>query len=360
MPYLNVAEVESALQVASAAPNSAFTQLITLPNATWEGRTCHALRLSTATSPRPGIYLLGGIHAREWGSPDILLFFVEQLQTAFRTSSGLTLGASTFTANQVKSILDGLELYVFPQANPDGRNHSFTVDPLWRKNRRPALAGHTAPGCIGVDLNRNYPFMWHFPDFFDPAAPIANSVDPCEYEVYIGPGELSEPETRNVVWLLDQHPPIRFFIDLHSFGQDILYTWGDDQDQTTKPAMNFQNPLFNGKRGIANDTAYREYIATSDRATAVGLANRMRDAIKAVRGTRYATKQAFALYPTAGTSDDYAYSRHLTDPAKPKIYAYTIEWGQTFHPPYAEMTDIIAEITAGLVEFALAALITPT
>jgi murein tripeptide amidase MpaA len=202
--------------------------------------------------------------------------------------------------------------------------------------------------------------MWHFPDFFDSAAPIANSVDACDYEVYIGPGELSEPETRNVVWLLDQHPTIRFFVDLHSFGRDILYTWGDDQDQTTKPAMNFQNPAFNGKRGVANDTAYREFIASSDRVTAVGLANRMRDAIKAVRGTRYTTKQAFALYPTAGTSDDYAYSRHLTDPAKPKIYAFTIEWGRTFHPPYAEMTNIITEVTAGLVEFALAVLDTPT
>jgi hypothetical protein len=37
-----------------------------------------------------GIYFLGGIHAREWGSPDILINFVEQLCEAYRKQSGIT------------------------------------------------------------------------------------------------------------------------------------------------------------------------------------------------------------------------------------------------------------------------------
>ena len=44
MSYLNVDEVESALQgLAAAYPGTA--ELITLPNQTIEGRTCHALRI---------------------------------------------------------------------------------------------------------------------------------------------------------------------------------------------------------------------------------------------------------------------------------------------------------------------------
>jgi hypothetical protein len=43
MSYLNIDEVESALIVATSAPYTAFTQLITLPNLTWEGRQCHAI-----------------------------------------------------------------------------------------------------------------------------------------------------------------------------------------------------------------------------------------------------------------------------------------------------------------------------
>ena len=86
----------------------------------------------------------------------------------------------------------------------------------------------------------------------------------------------------------------------------------------------------------------------------------MRDAIKAVRGRTYRTEQAMSLYPTAGTSDDYAFSRHLVDSTKTKVYSYTIEWGSPsnptpFHPPYPEMKKIIDEVTAGLLAFCVAA-----
>ena len=43
--YLNVVEVESALQVLTAGPNAAFTELVTLPHRTWENRVCRAVRV---------------------------------------------------------------------------------------------------------------------------------------------------------------------------------------------------------------------------------------------------------------------------------------------------------------------------
>ena len=45
MSYLNVAEVETALQLAAGPANAGFTELITLPRITWEGRTCRAIRI---------------------------------------------------------------------------------------------------------------------------------------------------------------------------------------------------------------------------------------------------------------------------------------------------------------------------
>jgi hypothetical protein len=86
----------------------------------------------------------------------------------------------------------------------------------------------------------------------------------------------------------------------------------------------------------------------------------MRAAIQAVRGRGYTVMQSMSLYPTAGTSDDYAYSRHIVDPSKPKVFSYTIEWGSPtnptpFHPPYPEMKQIIQEITAALLQFCLRA-----
>lgn len=359
--YLDVEQVEAALAAEAAAPSDTFTTLIKLPEETWEKRTCHALKVAKGSGPgRTGIYFLGGVHAREWGSPDILINFLQLLINAYQTSTDIAIGSKTFTAAQIKSVVETKDVYVFPQANPDGRNHSMLIEPMWRKNRRPAPTGHTQPQCVGVDVNRNYDFLWDFPKYFDPKSPIANSVDPCDHDVYIGPAAVSEPETRNAVWLFDAFPHIRYFVDLHSYSEDILYNWGDDVDQSTDPAMNFQNPTYDGKRGIANDKAYREYIDASDKKIAVELANEVRDAIKSSRGRVYKTEQSMSLYPTAGTSDDYAYSRHLIDPKKAKVFSYTIEWGSPdnptpFHPPYPEMKKIIDEVTSGLLAFCISA-----
>ena len=93
MPYLNVRQVESALLAAARPPNDPFTELITLPNRTWEGRTCRAIKIANGNdSERMGVYFIGGVHAREWGSPDILISFIHRLIRAYRTNSGLSLG----------------------------------------------------------------------------------------------------------------------------------------------------------------------------------------------------------------------------------------------------------------------------
>lgn len=355
--YLNVADVERALAVAASPPNDTFVKLIKLPNKTWENRECSAVRVGKGIGGnRPGIYFLGGVHAREWGSPDILVNFLVQLISAYRNNTGITIGNNTFTAAQIKTLVDNKDIYIFPQANPDGRHYSMTKDAMWRKNRRPAPPKSK---CMGVDINRNYDFLWNFPTYFDPAAAVQNSTHPCD-EVYIGPNALSEPEAKNAVWMLEKNPNIRYFIDLHSYSEMILYNWGDDDNQSADPGMNFQNPAFNGKRGIAGDTAYKEYIPTNDCTVAIRLANILHDAIKRVRGRSYSVKQSVGLYPTAGVSTDYAFSRHMVNPHKAKICSYTIEWGNPnnptpFHPPYPEMQQIIQEITPALLAFCIAA-----
>jgi len=279
MPYLNVSEVESALAAATSGPYTGFTQLIPLPNLSWEGRQCNAIKIANGSGPgRPGVYFLGGVHAREWGSADILINLVEQLEQAYQTNSGLTFGSRTFSAADIQTIVNTIDIFVFPQANPDGRNHSMTADSMWRKNRR--TAPPNSGNCVGVDVNRNYDFLWDFPTYFDPSSGIADSTDPCDYETYYGPSAFSEPESKNAQWIFDTYPNIGFFIDLHSFGENILYSWGDVQDQSSHPNMNFRNPAFDGKRGVRNDS-YKEYIPANDLATALDLANEFHSGIQA-------------------------------------------------------------------------------
>lgn len=330
------------------------------------------LRIHAGPAARAGVYLLGGVHAREWGSPDILINSVRLLTDAYRNRTGIDQGGASVNAAQVQQIVDTLDVVVFPQANPDGRHHSMTIDPMWRKNRRPAAPGQHCPGGggsgPGVDLNRNYDFLWDYTTRFSPDAPVATSTAPCS-EIYLGPSAVSEPETANVTWLLDRHRSVTHFIDVHSFGEDILYNWGDDDDQTTDPSMNFHNPAYDGKRGVpdstpANDPAkpeaakYREFIPASDLTEAITLGTTMRDAIQAAHGRQYSVKSAVGLYPTSGTSDDWAYSRSFLDPARGNVLGYTIEWGpqrasipKSFHPNYPDMVPIIEEITAALLAF---------
>jgi carboxypeptidase T len=346
--YLNVDEVEAAIVAAAAAPFSAFAELITLPHPTWEGRQCHALRIGSGSGAgRTGVYFLGGVHAREWGSSDILINFIERLEQAYLNGTALTFGGRTFSAAEIKTIVDTLDIVIFPQANPDGRQYSMTAESDWRKNRRPAP--DVQQQCPGVDINRNYDFLWDFRKHFDPSATIANSTEPCN-EFYCGESAFSEPETMNVRWIVDKFTNTRFFIDLHSYGKRILYRWGDAADQTEKPEMNFMNPAYDSVRG---DDAYKEYIPADDLGASKSLAAALRDGIKAVRGTDYFIGPTYGLYATSGTADDYFYSRHLTDRSQPKILAYTMEWGEDFHPAYDEMRLIIDEVTAGLLAFCL-------
>jgi carboxypeptidase T len=360
--YMSVAAVDRWLAEAGGPANGELTELIALPHRTWDDRRCLALRIGPGDRDGvAGICLLGGVHAREWGSADILVAFADRLLEARRAGKGIAIGRRRVSAARVEALLAGTNIYIVPQVNPDGRHHSLTVDPMWRKNRRPGPAGAPPDGsCVGVDLNRNYDFLWDIERSFAPDAPVASSTHPCDRDVYVGPAAASEPETRNVVWLLDEHPDIGFLVDVHSYGELILHCWGDDQNQARRRAQTFGNPAWDGHRGRPGDD-YGEFLAAADRKLMERLARKMQSGIAGARGRRYTIQQSMDLYPTAGTADDYAYSRHLVDPARPKILAFTVEWGAEdnptpFHPPYPEMAKILNEMTSGLLAFCAEAL----
>ena len=81
----------------------------------------------------------------------------------------------------------------------------------------------------------------------------------------------------------------------------------------------------------------------------------MNNALAAVRGENYTVQQSVGLYPTSATSDDYAFSRHIVNRLNRKVYAYTIEFGQEFVPPFSDMSNIIQDVCAAMNELCLAA-----
>jgi predicted deacylase len=117
------------------------------------------------TTAGPTVVLFAGVHAREWGGPDIVVSFLERLIAATKDGAEISLPGYTVSAADVERIVGGLDIVVFPQVNPDGRAFSMRLDgdEMWRTNRRPAPVG-------GVDVNRNYDWRrWNPPLLEDPA-----------------------------------------------------------------------------------------------------------------------------------------------------------------------------------------------
>lgn len=349
--YLNVTEIESAL-AALAAAYPTTSELIATPHATHEGRTTHVLRVGAlGAHAADGLLLLGGVHAREWVPPDALVAFAADLLEAYATGTGLAYGGASYPADQVRTLLETRNVFVFACVNPDGRAHSQAVAASWRKNRRPGPPG--SPGCVGVDVNRNFDFLWDHLARFAPDSGVSASADPCDPSVYRGPSAASEPETQDVVWLLDTYPRIRWHVDVHSAVPVVLHSWGSDENQSTTPGDNFRNTALDPVRGRVGD-GIGEYLPTSDQDVVVELASRLDAGVAAASGTGYGVEQAMTLYPTSGASDDYAFSRHLVDPTRTKVLAWTVECGTSFQPPYADGQDVMREVAAGLLAFALA------
>src|SRR5262249_28007633 len=262
------AGIESCLTyLANTYPS--ICQLTTLPETSIEGRVSRAVKIANGAGPtRPGILIISGVHAREVVNPDMLVGFGLKLCQAYSSNTGLTFGGKTYEASLVKLLVDQSDILLFPLVNPDGRVfvQAPNGDPMWRKNRNPNPG---LPGK-GVDINRNYDFLW--------SSGIGTSPDSTS-DIYKGSASFSEPEPPKVDHLLDNLPNVRMMVDVHSFSELVLYPWGDDNNQTADPGMNFQNPTYNGLRGVLGDSLYREYIPAND-ATWYGTNSaRMRDAI---------------------------------------------------------------------------------
>src|SRR2546421_4120810 len=343
--YLTAAGVEACMQwLANTYPQ--LCQLVPLPETSIEGRAIHLLKIGKGAAPgRRGVLLLGGVHARELVPPDCLVSLALKLCSAYSTGTDLSFGPKVYANLEVRLVVDVLDTFIFPLVNPDGRTYVQAVggDPWWRKNRNPN------PGlpCMGVDINRDYDFLW--------SSGIGTSANACS-EVFKGAGAFSEPEARNVRSVLDSYPQIVSMMDVHSYSQLVLHPWGDDDNQTTDPSQDFLNPAYDGLRGVPGDVAYREYIPADDLNWFKSTGNDVRAAIAAVRGTAYTVEQGIRLYPTSGTGGDYGYVRHFVQPTKGRIYSYTLETGLEFQPPYAEALNIISEVSSGLFQFCLSSL----
>ncbi|MCL4133841.1 UNVERIFIED_CONTAM: hypothetical protein GTU68_015517, partial [Idotea baltica] len=129
-------QIEAYLQgIAAANPDRVTTTDI---GESYEGRSIWMVTIKDGTDPTERSLLAeAGIHAREWISPAVALYFIDMLI-------------------KHPEITNGVEFRIFPVLNPDGYVYSHTNERLWRKNRRI----NSNSNCRGVDLNRNWSYEW--------------------------------------------------------------------------------------------------------------------------------------------------------------------------------------------------------
>jgi hypothetical protein len=108
-----------------------------------QGRTLTGIHIwgSNGKGSRPAILFHGTVHAREWISTMTTEYIATQL----------------LVNDTAQAFLDNYDFYIMPVVNPDGFVYIQTTNRLWRKNRTPAPSGSR---CLGVDVNRNWPYQW--------------------------------------------------------------------------------------------------------------------------------------------------------------------------------------------------------
>jgi len=363
--YLTVEQIDASLK--SLKQQFAFTRRIALPHKTHEDRSSAALviakrvrqagparrRGKKKTRPRkkPAVMFFGGVHARETVPPDALIYLARKLCQSYAGDADIVLGKKTYSAATVKRIVERLDLYFFPLVNPDGRNTVMKKggDPDWRKNRSP----NNGDPERGVDINRNFDFLWDLG---------LGSSSLYSDESFKGPAPASEPETKNVLHLIDSAGrALVCSVDVHSFAKAIHYPWSHDENQSEMEAMNFREEVFDGFRGKKDD-AYREYMPKVDEKNFKAIGKAIHDGIFAVRGEYYTVQQGVVLYATTGSLQDYPYSRHMQSRSARKVYSLGIEVGPDgdtpdgFQPRFEEARKIITDVAAGLLECCLTVL----
>jgi len=345
---LNVGEISSAIK---GLVNAYDISVLNLPHLTFEGATQFVGFVGGGgpDKSRYHLYLTAGSHARERGGPDQLIYWVSDLLAANKSGAGLTYGKKTYTNAQVKSILDA-GIVFFPLVNPDGVTYDQKTGSLWRKNRNTKSGTGSA---TGVDINRNFDFLWDFPKYFDPSANPA-SISPSA-QTFRGTAPESEAEAKNLVHVYKEFPKVRWYMDIHSATGDILYPWGHDEGQSNDTSQNFLNPEFDRKRGVVGDETYKEYIPSADDSNLKNVAAKVVAAMRAVGGRSYTSGPGVGLYPTSGGVADYSYSRYWGIKGANKVYSFTMEFGYptNFYPTLQEFNENILDTNAGFTDWAL-------
>jgi len=206
--YRTPAEVRAAV-AALQAEHPEIVQVSTIGRS-YQGRPIQVVKVSDnvrVDENEPEVFVNARVHAREHVTVEQALGLLHWLADGYAGDPA------------IRSIVDSTEIWVVPDANPDGAAFDLSGSHvhLWRKDRQP----NKGSGTIGTDINRNFGYHW---------GGKGSSANPAA-DIYRGPHAFSTPEARALRdFVLSRRvggvQQIRLALSLHSFGEDVLYPYG--------------------------------------------------------------------------------------------------------------------------------------
>lgn len=279
------------------------------------GYDMQVLRITNETNGltnKPPVFIMSSIHAREYMPAEINTRFAERLLSSYGVDPDITW------------MVDNHEIHLLLQANPDGRKIAET-GLLYRKNGNADACGgdsyYTNSSTHGgIDLNRNYDFLWGACN-----NESCSSSNACS-ATYRGTSAASEPEMQAIQAYLNTIFPdqradnlnspapddaMGIFLDYHSYGDLVLYPWGHSGN-------------------TPNNTQYE----TLSR--------------KLASFSGYFPQRGDDLYATDGVSIDYAYG-------KLGVASLTIETGSQFFQDCPTFENSVLDINHDMMLYSIKA-----
>ncbi|WP_151772290.1 M14 family metallopeptidase [Streptomyces abyssomicinicus] len=283
--YHNYAEMTSEINaIVQANPQIASQRVI---GTSYQGRNIVAVKISDnvgTDEAEPEVLFTHHQHAREHLTVEMALYLLRELTSDYGTDSRVT------------SMVNGREIWIVPDLNPDGGEYDIASGSYrsWRKNRQP----NSGSSYVGTDLNRNWAHRWGC---------CGGSSGSASSDTYRGTAGESAKEVKVVADFVRSRvvggtQQIKAGVDFHTYSELVLWPYGYTYSDTAT--------------GMTAD----------DRNAFAAVGQKM------AASNGYTAEQSSDLYITDGSINDYLWGVH-------RIFSYTFEMypssssGGGFYPP---------------------------